>query len=107
MAADPPRSDYTLRTRYLSLTGVMQTRRYAIDRCPQRVVEPVAGGVRSLPAQQFHLNQAHRVHIRITQPNGLRKARVSIQQPALARHDQQQPPRALELVGQYFENSLA
>ena len=63
-----------------NLAGVVQACGNAVDRGAQRVIRGFVGFSSPLPPQQFHLNQTHRIHVWISQPNRLRQHRVSFEQ---------------------------
>ncbi len=88
------------------LARIVQPRRNPVNRGPQRVVQVLAIVAQLLSAQKFHLDQAHRVHIGVSQPDGARQHGVLFQQSLLLLDHEQHAAGALEFLGDYFPHAL-
>ena len=54
-----------------SLSGIVESGGDAVDGGTQGAVQRFTLRTGAFALQEFHLNQAHRVHVRVPQPDGL------------------------------------
>src|SRR5579863_1080795 len=72
----------------LRLSSVMQSGSNAVNGCAQRIFKFLQLLPLLLPPQEFNLDQAHRIHIRIAQMNRSCQHAVARQQISLTRNSQ-------------------
>ena len=94
-------------TEFLVLARVVQSGSDTVDGRAQRIFELRRILPSLLAPQEFHLDQAHRIHIRIAQMNRARQNPVASQQFALSGDAQNHAPRPQELGFQHGEDALA
>src|SRR5436190_21789027 len=81
--------------------GVSQTRRDAVDRGGQRIIQMRRIFAGTLAAEEFHLNQAKGINIRIAQTYGTVENGIGLKQAALTSYREYRTQTAFELLQQH------